>query len=369
MRRILLLMLCLGGLFAGPRRSPADTVNSSLSALQIELQELAKSLHALVVENGEGSISVGAFASHKDVDGSAGPQLQLILARELQGLGLAIDEENPRYRVHGEYGPFNADRKLGIRVSAHLIDGTTGKTWTGSPLMRGVFGRETTPLVLGLTVADSTALPTVYQLGWSDLPWDRRLGFSPPLVTGATIRGRSGSAYAVEVLAKRDGQLVSQTATIQDNRPWVELAAEDSFAVRLVNESEHEAAVRLTVDGVEALEFSGSNSLHWIVPPGRSLVVDGWRLPGGRTEAFQARGGFPQSPAAPCRLTPSPATGQISASFSACWKDDAARPRDEPPTRDRLIGVGSDVETSDSQRQLGRLRSVISVRFERARPN
>ena len=93
-----------------------------------------------------------------------------------------------------------------------------------------------------------------------ELPMDREARLKDILsgrdeaarIAGSQIRASAGSPYAIEVLVNGSGR----AASMVDGLPFVKLAKDDIYTVRLVNDSDRDAAVKLTIDGVSCFAFS-----------------------------------------------------------------------------------------------------------------
>ena len=179
------------------------------------------------------------------------------------------------------------------------------------------------------------------------------------------------SPYAVELLVLKNGQYQSLSMSSDaQSRPLARFAKNDIYAIRLTNNSDHDTAVRLTIDGVNTFEFSEQSPTpnYWIVPRGKdgkpgSTTIRGWDKSGSSSIEFKVVD-FPESAAAKIKLQPSQ-VGMISASFAACWENESDRPRSEGRTRS--TGFGSEIVDQKSlvKRYVGQVRDVISVRYER----
>lgn len=143
--------------------------------------------------------------------------------------------------------------------------------------------------------------------------------------------------------------------------------------MRLINTSEHKAAVDLRIDGVSSFAFSDTGSEFWVVEPKSHVDIIGWHKDNMTTTEFKVVGDFADSAAAKLHLKPSASIGLITAAFRAAWKKDTTPPEDEPKlladlgaTR-RATGFGKDVgfRTAQVDLVIGQVRDIISVRYKR----
>ncbi|MEM7312039.1 MAG: hypothetical protein AAF497_02695 [Planctomycetota bacterium] len=347
--------------------SPAN-VNAE-DALVMELRAMAKDhVLPLVEKRGGGAIAVGGFTPATSVKGGAGPEVQLKLSEILQQLNAKINADDYRFEITGNYLPYD-DRDSGlqgVKLVGRLVDAEDGTTLGEFP--RFVFGPEAVPRLLGLSVSTKGSNDAQTQSN----AFRKALKSPKPFFVGNNISATPVSEYAVEVLTL-NGRQYHPCRVSQDNksRPFVHIEKNSVYAVRLVNHSNREAAVKLTIDGVNAFQFSQQTPRpqYWIVPPKKNgkpgvTVVRGWDKSDSRSIEFKVVD-FPHSAAARVNLQPSPGIGLITATFSACWEYERDRPRSEGRTR--ATGFGKEIVDRKTRvkRHIGRVRDVVSIRYER----
>lgn len=366
----LVLMFCAALVVTGS--SQADGLPGN-DALTIEVRSLATDFAKIIEKKGGGAVAIGEFSGSSDIKGSVGPRLQLTLAAELEALKIRIDLEDYRFEIKGDYQPLEdkETKLLGVKLVGRLIDRETGEPIAEKPTGRFVFGAETVPTMLGLNVqpkpggdpreisdASKKALksPTVYLK-------DTKLCLSPTAL------------YAIEILVK-DGDSYQPHAIAPDakGRPFVELHSDDVFGVRLINDTDHEAAVDLRIDGVSSFAFSETKSEFWIIDPHSHADVIGWHKSNEKTTESKVVEDFADSAVAKLNLRPSASVGLITAAFRTAWDPDAKPPADEPKLladlggRERsATGFGNDVgfRTTQVSLNIGAPRDIISVRYNR----
>ncbi|MFO0939589.1 MAG: hypothetical protein U0930_02360 [Pirellulales bacterium] len=338
-------------------------------------ESLEKELHAVVVEHvipmmekrGHGPVAIGGFTAATSVKGSAGPEIQMKLSQMLQQLNVAVNADKYRYEITGNYLPYNDPQSelYGVKLITRLVDAEDGTTLGEFP--RFVFGPESVPRMLGLTVSSKGSNDPKLQ----SVSFKKSVQTPEVFVTGAMVSASPVSPYSVELLVLKNGQYQAMPMSADaQSRPTAQFAKNDIYAIRLTNNSDHDAAVRLTIDGVNTFEFSEQSPQpnYWIVPrskdgkPG-TTIVRGWDKSAAKSIEFKVVD-FPDSAAAKIKLQPSQ-VGMISASFAACWENDNDRPRSEGRTRS--TGFGSEIVDQKTlvKRHVGQVRDVISVRYER----
>jgi hypothetical protein len=143
------------------------------------------------------------------------------------------------------------------------------------------------------------------------------------------------------------------------------------YSVRLINESPHDAAATLTIDGLNMFVFSEVKDkkgqpryTHVIVPARSSGTILGWHRTNEKSDSFLVTE-YAKSAAAQL-LHNSAKIGTITVCFSAAWPRDGRPPGDEPPTRSAdATGRGPEVAAkyTEVERTLGVIRATVSVRY------
>jgi hypothetical protein len=351
-RRWLLAVTVLLGLHGGQA--------SAVDALSKELAVMAGDIKKTVDKHGGGAIAVGSFSAAASIKGSSGPEIQIKLSEALKTTGLALADDGYRFEVMGNYLPFEEPTKKlqGVRIVGRVVDAEDGTTL--AEYDRIVHGEETVPRMLGLTG----------QIPHNGSPVDKSDKFKAlikkPEVTllGTKISTAPGSPYAIEIMVKQGGQYTPRPAVCDEkNRPFVGISHEEVYAVRLYNDSDHEAAVNLSIDGVSCFHFSDLQATYWVVAPHSFYDVMGWHKDAKTSLEFKCVD-FPQSAAAKIDLKPNESIGSINAAFCAAWSDNSNKPKDELT---RATGFGQEVQTPTQKvnRTIGSVRDVITVRYER----
>ena len=339
--------------------------SASQDALAIEMKIMAKDFASIVDKKGGGAVAIGEFSGSSDIRASVGPRIQLVLAAELKALKVAINPDDYRFEIKGDYQPLTDKETgvLGVRLVGRLIDRDTGEPLVERPSGRFVFGAQTVPAMLGLnTRTPPNAEPQDLSKEFERARKDPRAD-----VQGTIIRSKAGSPFAIEILVKSNGKYVPKSVTADDKgRPFVPINKLDVYGVRLINNSAHEAAVDLQIDGINCFEFSEEKSQYWIIDAGKHVDIIGWHKNNKKSLEFKVVD-FPETAAAKLNIKPSATIGLITACFSASWATDAGRPADEPKVDGRGTGFGSEIEVKTEQvkRTIGQVRDTISVRYER----
>lgn len=338
-------------------------------ALVKELRAMtSEHIMPLVEKRGGGAIAVGGFTAATSVRGGAGPEIQMCLSGILREMNAKVDSDDYRYEITGNYLPYeDKDSGLqGVKLVGRLVDAEDGTTLGEFP--RFVFGPESVPRMLGLSVSSKGTTDPEMQ----SVSFRRAMKAPRTFMQDSQISASPSSQYSIEILS-RQGNQFRPFAPRKDrkSRPFVDIPRDQVYAVRLINHSDHDAAVQLTIDGVNVFAFSQQSPKpkYWIVPakkngkPGQTLVR-GWDKNSSSSFEFKVVD-FPSSAAARVNLRPSSNIGLITACFSACWEHERDRPRSEGRTR--ATGFGKEIVDRKTrvQRHIGQVRDVITIRYER----
>jgi hypothetical protein len=355
------LAVALAG--AGPARAQSN--------LQAEVAEAAKDLKQLLEQRQEGAIAVGAFTGPSHLAASAGPGIAKVLADELKKLNVRV-ERRAKYEVKGDYTDIvDADSKqLAAKLTFRVLD-RSGKQIT--ELERAVFGDATLPSLFGLTAdlpADSDADVRRKKL-------EEAIDHPHPQLKDTRLAAAPGSPYAVEVLVgPPGGPFTARAPEEKDGLAFVEIKRGEVYRVRLHNDSPHDAAITLTIDGLSVFAFSEVKDKagnpkynNFFIPRGAS-TIDGWYINNSQADEFLVTE-LPKSAVAEKGLRDADSIGTITVTFAAAWPKDAPPPPDEPKApppfsrsgdatgRGQRVGVNL-VET---ERHLGVVRAAVSVRY------
>lgn len=332
------------------------------------LAEMAKKIKLLLDQKGIDAIAVGEFTAPAKLTASAGPAIAKCLADELKRLGVTV-KPKAEFEVNGRYQDVDdkETQLLAVQIKARVVDRAGDEIMVLEP--RAIFNMTTIALLTGVTVvmpADGTVQERnealVEALDEPEAHFD-----------GSRITAGADSPYAIEILVKSEEGYRPRAASSQgdDGFAFLKLQRGELYAIKLINDSPHDAAVTVSIDGLNIFEFSeNKNYTHYIVPSRQSLVVPGWHRTNQVSDAFQVTE-YAKSAAAEA-LVSSATVGTITASFAAAWAKDAEPPDDEAPTpkggvQDDATGKGPPVDFKlvEVVRQVGRLRASVSVRYNK----
>jgi hypothetical protein len=357
-------ILTLGVLVASPARAD-DALRKELAAVAQGIAEAVKGL-------GHDAIAVGEFTGPAQLATSSGPVISKTLGEELSKNGVAV-QRAASIGVKGEFEDVK-DKQSGLlaaRIKGTVTDRTGQVLFTFS---RGVFGDNVVAALFGTTAKLPPDLP----------PADRNAELEKSLdkpkvhVQGAQVSAAADSPYAVEILAapKPGSRYASRPATVRDGLAFVPLRRGKIFGVRLINRSPHDAAVTLTIDGLNLYAFSDLKDPETgrpkfsvvLVGAGKDVFLRGWHRTHEVSEEFVITD-YAKSAAAELRSTAP--TGVITATFAAAWPKDQSPPADEPSNgagnsrSAEAVGRGTRVQQKyvEVERHVGVVRATVSVRY------
>jgi hypothetical protein len=342
-------------------------------ALRTELATIAKGIAEAVKGLGHEAITVGEFTGPTQFAASGGPVITKTLSEELPKQGVAV-KSAATVNVKGEFEDVK-DKQSGLlaaRIKGAVTDRSGQVLFTFS---RGVFSENVLAALFGTTTKLPTDLPPAERNAELEKSLDK-----PKVVVQGSRVSAADSPYAVEILAapQRGAKYQAKTATEKNGQAFVPLSRGEVFGIRLINKSPHEAAVTLTLDGLNMFAFSDVKDAKTgqprfrvvFVPAGQEVFLPGWHRTNEVSEEFVITE-FPKSAAATLKSTAP--TGTITATFAAAWPKDKQPPADEPAGADAnsrsadAIGRGAHVQQKfvEIERHIGVVRATVSVRYSK----
>lgn len=381
MRHVLALVLFV----AGTAGAAASDLQEVASDLQDVLRAAARRVFNELQEERVDTIAVGALVSTPEWNASSGVEMQRVLIDELKAVGLRVDRKAAMMvsgRYKGVNGNFDSDGKF-------IISEDPDEEFLRRPDVRLalkidlVLEKQATNQILAklaLAVLDAEEVARLLGISASLAPGDtpaqqsqrlRERARDPRLdLLGTVLRAETGSPYGVELLV---GTSALQ-AFLAEGQAQVKIDPGQSYAVRLVNDADHDAVADLGIDGVNMFTFSEVREngqpkySRVVVPRHGSIVVKGWHKTNDASLEFLVTD-YEKSAVAQLReIKNEDAIGTITASFRAAWDAKSDPPPDESfNPRSATTGFGKQVEQKYTEVQLvtGALRAVVSVRYSK----
>jgi hypothetical protein len=339
-------------------------------ALDEGLERLANEIKKILeAEKRPNKLIVGDFSGVPLLKSSGGVEISRSMKAQLESVGITISDD-AETQVMGRFKLVDKKEHAGdefdslaMKIEAQILDGDGEEIKT---VAMDVFGKG----FLQIAGAPAIELP-------QDVPEAKRqevlrqqMKAPQPKVEGGKVMPTTSSPFAVEILVRNGNSLESRPSTLDSqNRPNVVLHQGEEYIVRLHNMASFEAAVTLTLDGVDMFVDAkdAPKDSRIIVAAGKSVDVPGWYIDRANSKAFEISG-YEKSVAK--RVGNSTDVGMISAAFRASWAPDGVRPGDEPrglPKGGKATTQGRDLLKNYElvSRDFGDVRAVVSVRYDR----
>jgi hypothetical protein len=359
----------------------ASAFGQASDGLQPQLAPVARDIASMLKAEGEQSVTVGAFVAPPQREAGTGLGISVRLTEELKKLGIKVSRR-ARLGVQGKFAVApNRKGHLVGRITVEVVDasGKMLKDFKQEVHFHGTSDKLGPDSIVGdldgICVIAALTAPTV------ELPPDKNqkarhkildehLKDPHAFLDGTRIRAGTKSPYAIEIVV--GGK--ARPARDEDGLAFLLLKRDEVYAVRLINDSDHDAAVALSIDGLGLFTFNeeGANFVHVMVPARKAALIPGWYRTRKKVDSFKVVG-YAESPAARL-LAPAEKVGTITAAFAVAWKKDAEPPADELAARlmlnrgERLAtgrGPERDIQATQVERHIGLVRAVVSVRYSR----
>jgi hypothetical protein len=337
---------------------------SAATPMEAKLAEVAEKVAEAVKGLGHDSVSIGQFTGPPQLATSAGPGIAKVLADELLKRDVTV-KRRAELGVSGKFQQASDEKqRLIARIEGELIDRSSNVICTFGTEINGV---DNLASLFGVTAE----LPPNQPEKQRNDQLVEALNNPRPAVANTRVSSSDKSPYGVEILVKQAGEFQPRTVTLDEGLPFVQINRGEIYGIRLINDSSLDAAVTLSIDGVNVFAFSDHKEYkHYIIKAGSKPIIRGWHRTNEVSDAFQI-GEFAKSAAAET-LPTGGQIGTITAMFAAAWPADARPPADEFAAQ--LKGTrGSDDATirgpqteqgfTEVRRHTGVARAAVSVRY------
>lgn len=250
--------------------------------LRTQLSEVAKEVKKFLAGRNEDSIAVGSFTGPAQIPSSAGPGIVKILAEELEKQEIQV-KLRANLGVTGTYRDVaEKDGSVTVLLKARIED-RSGLVLV--ELERKISDQKTVSSLLGATsflmnrsFYENEGPPRQDRTGASDRPERNKKGKIPVDSVRKPQVGIIGThisadkvfcPYAFEVLVKSGEEYRSRKPVEKEGLAFVRIERAEVYAVRLINNSDSEAAATLTIDGLSIFAFS-ENSYNYVLVPSKS---------------------------------------------------------------------------------------------------
>jgi hypothetical protein len=352
---VALLGLCLTVCLALAPSAPAAT-------LQQEMAEAAEKVSKIVLGLGHDSLMMGTFSGPPQLEASSGPGIAKLLADELTKKEITV-KRRAELALKGEFRTLKTDTgRLAAKIDGSLVDKNGNVLCTFSS---EVSGSQELVSLLGATVDLPANKPEKQREEQIAAAIDK----PQAAVVNTRISTSTSSPYGLELLVKSRGGYEPRTIDLDEGLAFVKINRDEVYGIRIINDSPMDAAVLITIDGVNIFAFSEHKDYkHYIIAAGTRPIIKGWHRNNRISDEFLV-GDFSKSAAASL-LPNGGAIGTITATFAAAWPQDQQPPADELLLATRgnnatIVGPPVSQEFNEVRRHTGRVRAAISVRYSK----
>jgi hypothetical protein len=183
-----------------------------------------------------------------------------------------------------------------------------------------------------------------------------------------TVSAKAGSPYRIEVLVRQGEELMSLndgrlrmeeggTGDHPEKYAFADLRLREEYVVKIYNDSDYDAGVELSIDGLNIFEFADPEYRHFkelgyvLIPAHGAGVIPGWFRSPDYADAFEIR--FLPDSAAALLKRDAGRIGTISARFFAAWD-----PSGPPPPIEPLVESSKDFGTARGREVPGGYETV-----------
>lgn len=361
---LVLASMCVSSVFAADR------------GLDDSVDQMGQKLCRYLDAKGHAEISIRSFEGPAELQASAGPGLVQRFTTVFQKHGVKV-VDSAAIILTGDYTLVQSiEDQVTVRILGTLMD-RTGDVLTDFTLADAhIPGHGKVHLQSDVNHAEDVVqlLGITTDLYPEDSAEDRnsdlkkRIEHPQVHISGNRCSASSRSPYHMQLMIGRSSLPLQERA----GKAFVALQRADIYTVRLYNESEYDAAVKLCIDGLNVFTFSKLKKANgqpkysvYVVPAGKMIELKGWHRTNDVVDQFQVMK-YADSAAATLKHTQD--IGTITASFFAAWPKGGTRPHDEDFVSKgdgNATGFGPPVRQAakEVQREIGRLRSSVSIRY------
>src|SRR5262249_30767171 len=234
----------------------------TLEALRPSLKELSEKIARFLQGRDEQAIAVGAFTGPARSPSSSGPGIKHMLIEELEKQKVRVARD-AKLEVKGDYLGIldKASQLLALRLKAAVLDSQGEAVIT---LDRKIEDPNVLAQVLGITKPDFGAGMTPQK---ESEALKKRLDTPHTDLQGTRIQAAPQSRYALEILVKAGAQYQPIRPAVDGGQAFVALQPGQVFAIKLINDSDFDAAVELRLDGLNMFAFSEHKNYQQVIIP------------------------------------------------------------------------------------------------------
>lgn len=346
--------------------------------LHTAVSEVCEKLCRYLKSKGETQISIGQFIGPPQIAATSGPGIVKVFHEYFESHGVRV-ATRANIGLKGEYALSKMPNEgVGVKIKGSLCD---------------AFGDVLTDFTFDAQHADrippghiehivDNHVDIAHLLGATTevYPEDREIDRNRDLkkqilhpnlyVDGTQCCPSQKSPYRIEIMVHGHPLPIDVT----DGLGFVKINRGDIYSVKVYNHSQYDAAVRLSIDGLNVFTFSELRKhdgtpkySFYIVPAHKVVQLKGWHRDNHAVNSFLVT---KYADSAAATINHGHDIGTITAVFSAAWPKGGKRPHDEDfiaKGGPNATGFGPPVEqvVQEVQREVGRMRASISLRYSK----
>lgn len=337
-----------------------------------ELIPVAKSIQALLAEEGQQTVAVGDFTGPAQLEANFGPGIANDLSAELGVLKVIVDKK-ASLSVKGRYALVEDNKNRDLRIVKLTIQVLDRNDDVKSEFRAEVRDNNTIAQVSGATVAFSANADKQTRNEEIQKAVDK-----PSIhVDGSKCSATKDSLFAVELLVKNDphGTGTPRAPVIEDGQAYVEIKRDEYYEIKLYNEATHETACEVIIDGLNVFAFSDMKDektgkpkyKYYVLDPKKPATIVGWHRTNEQSDSFVVTE-YGKGASAKGQVT-SGKTGVITISFAAASNHPMDLPQDDGARNasSNETGFGPPIRTDlkEVERTIGTVREIVSIRYSR----
>ena len=274
---------------------------------------------------GETQISVGQFVGPPQIAATSGPGIAKVFHEHFESNGISV-ATRANIGLKGEYTLTKTPSfGVGVKIKGSLVDAFGDVLTDFSFDAANELPPGTVETIVDRHEEVAQLLGVTTELHPQDRDSDRNKDLKnqilkPQLYVDGTKCGSSAtSPYRIEVLIHGRPAPIK----VDDGLGFVHIDRGDIYSVKIYNDSDYDAAVRLSIDGLSVFTFSDlcepdgtPKYKFYIVPAHKVVELKGWHKTNSVVNSFQVTK-YADSAAASINHTQD--LGTITAVFSAAW--------------------------------------------------
>lgn len=337
--------------------------------LRDELAPIATQIKNLAEEERQTAVAVGEFSGPAQLDANSGPGIQELLTDALKATQLAVTK-TANLSVKGRYARVEDRRNpelIIVKLTVQVLDKSDDVKAEYKAEIRST---ADIAKMLGVTVS----LPPLAPKEERNHELNKRVDQPAVHIDGTRVASKAGRPFAVEILVGGS----PRAPKVEDGEAFVDVRRDELYEVKVYNQTKNEAAITLTIDGLDQFTFSEDRDpatgkpkfSHYIVAPGGSVLIKGWHRTNDpkRNDNVLSFLVTEYGKGAASQRKSTGKVGVLTVTFALAWEGDAV-PEDEKGSRDAGnetgFGPPQKVGIQHVKRNIGVVRDVVSVRYTR----